>query len=395
MKTLSIRTTMALVAAAMMSVITATAATPPDSTHIISRFAAEAGIAGIPPTSSFFDGDNREGKHITLSSSLHLKYGFSFAPSSVEGRWLPGSYQGLGIGVNTFTPGNLLGVPVSLYVYQGAPFWHITPRLSLGYEWQFGASLGWKKNDPDTDPQNIVGSHTNAYINAGLRLSYRLSPALSLVAVADGSHFSNGNTSQPNSGVNTLGVRFGLVYIPGGSAQTAACEPLPDFRRGISYDLTLYGAWRRRIYGTGADKTLLPGKFGVAGISFAPMYDLCRLFRAGLSLDVQYDESSGLSGYRDPASSDSSPMFYRPPFIRSVSAGLSARAEFVMPVFSVSVGFGRNIVGPSDSRSFYQILNLKAFVRNDFFLNVGYRLHDFKEPANLMLGVGYRFNYAR
>ncbi len=363
-----------------------------DSTHVINRFAVEAGVAGIPPTSPFFKGENSEGRRITLSSSLHLKYCFSFAPSTVNGRWLPGSYQGLGLGVNTFTPGNMLGVPVSLYVYQGAPFWRISSKISLGYEWQFGASFGWKKNNKETDPLNVVGSHTNAYINLGLRIDYRMRPELSLVAVADGSHFSNGNTSQPNSGVNTIGVRFGVVYTPGVAGRDSGFEPLPDFRRGISYDLLLYGAWRSRIFESGGEKSILPGKFGVAGISFAPMYDVCRLFRAGLSLDLQYDESSGLKKYQVDGSPDSSPLFYRPPFIKSVSAGLSARAEFVMPIFSVAVGFGRNMLGPSDSRQFYQTLNLKAFIVRDLFLNVGYRLHDFKSPSNLMLGFGYRFN---
>lgn len=376
----------------LASINTAAASDSCDSTKIINRFSVEAGVAGIPPTSSFFKGDNLDGKRITVSSTLHLKYGFSFAPATVRGRWLRGSYQGIGLGVNTFNPGNMLGVPVSAYVYQGAPFWHITPKLSLGYEWQFGASFGWKKNNELTDPQNIVGSHTNAYINLGLRLDYRLRPDLSLVTVADGSHFSNGNTSQPNSGVNTIGVRFGVVYTPDACGREYDLEPLPDFRRGISYDLLLYGAWRRRIFESGGEKSLLPGKFGVAGISFAPMYDVCRLFRAGLSLDVQYDESSGLRKYKVDGSPDSAPLFYRPPFMKSVSAGLSARAEFVMPVFSVAVGFGRNVLGPSDSRHFYQTLNLKAYVMGDLFLNVGYQLHDFKSPNNLMLGFGYRFN---
>ena len=41
----------------LASINTAAASDNCDSTKIINRFAVEAGVAGIPPTSSFFKGD--------------------------------------------------------------------------------------------------------------------------------------------------------------------------------------------------------------------------------------------------------------------------------------------------------------------------------------------------
>ena len=74
------------------------------------------------------------------------------------------------------------------------------------------------------------------------------------------------------------------------------------------------------------------------------------------------------------------------------AAGLSLRAELNMPIFSVNVGIGRNLIQQGeDTRGFYQILALKAFVTHRLFLHVGYQLHDFKDPNNLMLGLGWRF----
>ena len=41
------------------------------------------------------------------------------------------------------------------------------------------------------------------------------------------------------------------------------------------------------------------------------------------------------------------------------------------------------------------MLSLKTYIAGDLFLNVGYKLHDFKTPSNLMLGLGYRFHSGR
>ena len=76
--------------------------------------------------------------------------------------------------------------------------------------------------------------------------------------------------------------------------------------------------------------------------------------------------------------------------------GLSLRAELVMPIFSINAGLGRNLVcHGDDTQGFYQILALKTYVTRHLFLHVGYQLSKFKDPNNLMLGLGYRFHDKR
>ena len=63
-----------------------------------------------------------------------------------------------------------------------------------------------------------------------------------------------------------------------------------------------------------------------------------------------------------------------------------------MPIFSVNLGVGHNVLYKGeDTSKLYQILALKAFVSRRLFLHVGYQLSNFKDPNNLMLGLGYRF----
>ena len=130
-------------------------------------------IAGIDvkpayvfPTHEFFAGNNAAFSPIRKNLSVHLKYGFKFAPDTYFGRMYPHAVQGIGVGYNTFFHSSELGNPWSVYAFQTSRIASLTPRLSLDYEWNFGASFGWKKYDAESNPYNRGGgSKINAYIH--------------------------------------------------------------------------------------------------------------------------------------------------------------------------------------------------------------------------------------
>lgn len=94
---------------------------------------------------------------------------------------------------------------MAVYAFQGARIMQVSPRLSFDYEWNFGASFGWKKYDGQYYPQNeVIGSKINAYINLGLVLNWQLHPQWKLAAGVDLTHFSNGNTHYPNGDLMLL-----------------------------------------------------------------------------------------------------------------------------------------------------------------------------------------------
>lgn len=351
------------------------------------------------PTSSFFRGNNAVGEPINTALSAHLKYAFRFSPDSRLGRLYPYAYQGIGVAYNTFFNSSEVGTPVAVYVFQGSRIAQLAPKLTLDYEWNFGASFGWKRYNLETNSYNdVVGSRINAYINAGFFLNWQIAPQWNLTAGIDLTHYSNGNTNYPNSGVNTVGARIGVVRTFGGStaehtpASAGREEEASSVADRISYDVVLYGSTRRRGLFLDNGAELIPGSFAVVGLNFNPMYRVNKYFRAGASLDAQYDESANLKAHHVEGTSGGDLKFYRPPFREQFAVGLSLRAELTMPIFSVNVGFGRNLIQRGeDTRGFYQILALKAFVTPRLFLHVGYQLHDFKDPNNLMLGLGWRF----
>lgn len=331
------------------------------------------------------------------ATSLHLKYGFSYTRASEAGRLYPGVWQGVGVSAGLFDHRKSIGTPLSVYLFQSAPIVNFNNRLSLDYEWNFGVSMGWKPCDGHTAYSNlIVGSRMNAYINLGVGVSWKLSREVSLIGGLDLTHFSDGNTSFPNPGVNLLGVRVGIRRVFGREIKGTPFRSDSAFsHHPLSYDLTGYGAWRKRVYRGGETPVLLNGHYAVAGLDFAPMWDIKRYFRAGVSADFQWDESTDLRRHHLSGDTSDDIRFSHPPFFSQLSVGLSARAELVMPIFSVNVGIGYNFIGPEESRASYQMANLKVYFTRSLYLNIGYQLQNFQRQSNLMLGLGYTFNSNR
>ena len=345
----------------------------------------------------FFKGENEAGKTIRHALSTHLKYSFQFSKDSEIGRLYPHAYQGIGVSYHYLDNQRELGSPVSVYAFQGSRIARLSRTLSLDYEWNFGASFGWKKHDAFTNAYNgAVGSKINAYINVGFLLNWQLAPRWNLTAGLDLTHFSNGNTHYPNSGVNLIGARIGVVRTFGPAAEEASRETMElpvreRFQPHFTYDLIIYGATRKRAMLNEGSPYMIPGSFGLVGLNFHPMYNFNRYFRAGVSLDAQYDESANVENHYAGGGPDD-PKFFKPPFREQFSVGFSARGELVMPIFSINLGVGYNVFQKGkDTQGWYQILALKTSLTRHLFLHVGYQLSKFKDPNNLMLGLGWRF----
>lgn len=365
------------------------------SRRLIHRLGIDGRPAYIFPTNSFLRGDNRYHKTIDQSISAHLKYSFQYYPNSYTDRIYRGAYQGIGLAYYSLESKEELGSPVALYLFQGARIARFNPRLSFNYEWNFGVSFGWKPFDEYENSYNkVIGSKINAYINTNFYLNYMLSKQVDLTAGVDVTHFSNGNTRFPNAGLNTIGLKVGLVYNFNRNGECFSKpffrSPVPNFPRHISYDVVLFGSWRRKGVYVGEGQVAAPGAFAVAGFNINPMYNFGYNFRAGVSLDGVYDESANIYANDSYSSSD---QFYRSPLSYQLALGLSARAEYVMPYFTVGIGLGGNVIHRGgDLKGLYQVLALKIEVTRSSFIHIGYNLQNFHTPNYLMLGIGYRFH---
>ena len=179
------------------------------------KVGADISPAYVIPTNGFLRGGNPKDKKIRNSLTGSIRSDFSFNPSTREGILYKGLYQGIGIGFNTYFSKNLLGTPVSLYAYQGSPIVHFNDRLSLGYEWQFGAAFGWHHFDKETAESNYsVSTPITAHMGVGFNLNYCLTNRWQMSVGVMMKHYSNGNTSLPNAGSKHFGSnnRSSLYY---------------------------------------------------------------------------------------------------------------------------------------------------------------------------------------
>jgi hypothetical protein len=367
--------------------------------HLIHQ--AEFSIApnAVFQTKDFLEGVNQKEKRIDKSLSLHLKYGFQFAPDTRLGQLYPHTYQGIGVSYNTFFNSSELGNPVAVYVFQGSRIARLSNALSLDYEWNFGASFGWKPHDSETNQYNdVIGSNVNAYINLGLFLNWQMNHQWKMTAGVALTHFSNGNTRYPNAGLNLVGTRIGICRTFNASSadtwQRKESLQHPTTDHHLSYDVVIYGALRSK--GIIEASYAVPGSFGILGFNVNPMYTFNKFLKAGASLDAQFDESANIENHIAGSTDNGEMRFYRPPFKERIGAGLSLRGEFVMPIFSINFGIGHNIIYHGEDWSgFYEILALKTDITRNLFLHVGYQLSDFHNPRNLMIGFGYRFHNKR
>ncbi|MDE6340316.1 MAG: acyloxyacyl hydrolase, partial [Muribaculaceae bacterium] len=175
---------------------------------------AEISFGGVPGSCEYLRGDNPEHRPVNKRFSADLRAGFSFNPSTREGILYKGLYQGIGIGVNSYFSPALLGTPFSAYAYQGAPIAHITNKLWIGYEWQFGATFGWKHdNTPEPENHSVTSTAVTAHMGISFKFNYDITDRFKLSLGVGANHFSNGNTSWPNAGVNSIGAILGFTYL--------------------------------------------------------------------------------------------------------------------------------------------------------------------------------------
>lgn len=370
--------------------------------RLVHRIELEAIPSAILHTNDYLKGGNYEGRTMNHAFAARLRYAFSLPDQNPKSRIYKGAYQGVGMAWHEYN--KQLGNPLSVYIFQGAKIASLSRRLSFNYEWSLGLTMGWHPYDKENNPENrVIGSKVTAYIDADFYLSYALSNAFDINVGASVSHFSNGNTKFPNAGLNTLGARVGLAYYVNRHLEAAKNGRIdvPKFRRGMSYDLVLWGAWKQAgVYLDDGTGVALPGKYGVFGFSFSPMYNISHWLNAGLSFDGTYDRSANLYieeyMYAFYADENSLNHVRRPSASKQMALGLSGRAEFVMPYFTINVGMGANFLNHEGTFSgLYEVLALKLNVAKRSFLHIGYTLSDFRKPRHLMLGLGWRFGKTR
>ena len=257
-------------------------------------------------------------------------------------------------------------------------------------------SYNWQPSDPVANAGNLVlGSFRNLYISAGFEGQYYLGERVSVSAGIKFSHFSNGQSSLPNAGMNLLTPHIGVKYdFNGGKRPSYTKLPKPDYtpEKHMEYSVQL-GVGIRQIFFDSAQTGVVPKtgvSYPVINISTAAQYQFAWTGKFGGGLDFIYWGAYNPQYEVGPGGIAQAKKY---PFADYLQLGIFVSYEFVLNNFSIYAQPGWRVIRkeyegmPTD---FYQHLGLKYHIRN-LSLGVAIRAINFGQAEYIEWAVGYRF----
>ncbi|MDR1201266.1 MAG: hypothetical protein LBL58_06505 [Tannerellaceae bacterium] len=349
----------------------------------------------VLPTNDYI----REGSRTPWYSAVSLKFGTYSTGDSWEDFAYGMPYSGIGVYTAKFFNKKALGTPVSLYLFQGGDLKRFNSNWSLKYEFDLGMSFNWKPYDIFDNPDNIaLGSASNVHVGANVYMKRRLNNRWDLHMGVGVTHFSNGAQRLPNKGINLLSPFIECVYNFNPESidysRHSKFTP-PPLEKRIDYDI-LFTITSRQVRvdtaGTGLPQRILDKNFKVFGLSYATMFVNSYNYKWGPSIEMVYDESSGVKVWRQIHPDDG--QYYdrvKPgPVYERFSIGLSLKGEMTYRRISFFANMGYNLFhGNAYDYRFYQIIGAKAYLKDNIFGVFGICASRFSKAQYLYWSIGY------
>lgn len=274
---------------------------------------------------------------------------------------------------------DIIGKAYAIYPFINFPF---NKSKTNTFGLRFGVGLGYitEKFDLTSNYHNIsIGSNFNAAINIALEYKHYFSNRFKFSVFAGLTHFSNGCSNYPNSGINIINAGAGLTYlltdphsyIPKSednddNLKTSECEYYIGISAGI-----------KRIEYNQKEN------IGVYHIDFYIMNRISNLSKIGLGFDLVYDATDNISIIDDYG-------YQQFTFIEMLKPGISLAYELMMGDASFLFNFGYHPYGLDMSFGrWYQKIAMKVDIGNYIYgkitLNTHFGVADF-----IGFGIGVR-----
>ncbi|MFV0291530.1 MAG: acyloxyacyl hydrolase [Mangrovibacterium sp.] len=359
-------------------------------------FAPRANVGYVLPTNEFLTGENNSQSPINWYHAQSIGLAVQTTGSKEWHHVLNFPYYGVSCYTAGFPQTNEMGRPWAAYAYMGVPIKR-TQTHAFGYELAFGFATNWKRYDPVTNPNNItIGSYSTVYIGANLFWSYQLSPLLDFKTGFGFTHFSNGAMRKPNKGLNLAAPFVELSY---------RFEELPKLERQTPSpyeqcnEIAIQASFssKQEEYESSVENVASTiGKFEMYNLSAAYMRQITWKNKFGAGIDWSYDTQGNLS-YSENSQGvvvlDQSNLFAD----RTV-LGLYGTYEFIANRISLASSLGAYVYRKKPEGGapiIYQRIGLKYHFKNDMFVSVLVRAHNFTVADIIEWGVGYRIKWRK
>lgn len=241
-----------------------------------------------------------------------------------------------------------------------------------------GIGLGYLTEhfDLDDNKSNVaIGSHINVHFSFKWGVNYKVSEKFVLNGGLSFDHFSNGNTADPNRGLNNFTGYVGASFYLGD--RTERKVPQPDSLSKSNY-FDIYVN-----IGGKQPRSLSSGYFVTSSLSFSMMRSVFRAVHFGVGTDLFYDSS--IEGVLNDLGEEYKPVY-------AFQTGVFLTQQFIYN--RIRIGLVEGVYVVLDNKVYRKPVYTKAFIQyklTDHFsvrITMKSHLHILDYPE---LGIGYKF----
>ncbi len=348
----------------------------------------------LPINTPFFNTPNDEGEIFRYTNSYIIEYGWQ---TNGDDAWhAANNFPKYGIGLHYLRVlrRQELGNPMALYAFVEGNLlrWRF---LQLNTYASLGMATGMKYYDPRaTLPNDIFATPVNVFSEVGGGLAFRLEKHLWLEPSVRLTHISNGNTREPQKGVNVFGYRLGLRWVTG-EEYFAKRNPAElnnaDIQKNELYGFL--GISTRQVEFSASNNYWPPETYGwnfpMVNVFAAYNRVLNRRFKCGAGLDFFYDGTNGIKTAVLEGRVDKNAV----PFRDKLGTSVFLTGENSINRLSIYMGLGYIVLRKQFFKStprLEQRLGVKYHLNEHLFVGLNVRAYHFSSAKALELNIGYR-----
>jgi len=353
-------------------------------------------------TNSFVEGDNASGQVIDYYQAMNISYGVQTDGSKEWHHVFNFPYYGVAFYNANFFNIEELGTPTALYGFMGFPFKR-GERSMWGYELGFGLTYNWEPYNAYDNPfQVAIGSYRTVYIDANLFYQYHLSPRWDIRGSFGFTHFSNGGTKKPNSGINLVSPSIEISY-------SFKDKPLlvrtaqPAYEQHYELAMQVGSGSSNVLYNNpnepanpGDSKATADVMHSYLNFSAAILKQTTWKNKFGAGIDVTYDEKANVT-VTNPEDGNQEPVVeFASKTSEKMMLGIFGTYEFTVDRLSVASYFGVLALrkkGDNANPFMYQKFGLKYHFKNDMYAGLLVRAHNFSVAEVIEWNIGYRIKW--
>ena len=328
-----------------------------------------------------FIADVKNRNHLLINAHI-TPFEISFRQSlSSKYNWqslLPGTEKGISLKYIDLKNPECLGKVWALTPFLNAAViekktWKLSINASMGiaYASKIYHRTGNYRN-------TMFGSHLIATIGFGMECSFYLFEPVLISTGIDFFHYSNGETTLPNDGMNNGSFFFSTGYQFNKRVVPVKAE-YPEFRRKGHMSIIPVIGW----------KDLSPvksRKYLNAALSAEYSYTLTRIQNIGAGIALFYDGSVRQLYLNDVEAGEDLDHSYR-----QVKTGLYILHDINFYPVMIHIQTGYYLVNDriEDRSRIFNRIGLRYFIHDRYFINITHKSHFFFKGDNLEWGVGY------